>query len=332
MDGIEERLRIGVSACLVGAPVRFDGGHRRDEWVAALGAIAELVPVCPEVEAGFGTPRPTLRLERRRGELALVTSSSGRDVGARMRGWAAAKVAALAGCDLDGFVVKRGSPSCGMERVRVYPDASTEARVGAAEAPAGSAPPTRDGRGLFTAALMAAHPLLVVEEEGRLRDAALRENFLVRLVVHRRLKRLFAGAWRRGDLVAFHTSIKLELLAHSPSAYRALGRLVAAAKWSPRAALADQYARGVSAALAVVPSRGRHVNALQHVAGMLAERLPDEDRRELAALIDDYGAGREPRATALALVRHHVRKERVGYLQQQLYLVSAPRRALGGGG
>ena len=319
MDGGKERLRVGVSACLVGAPVRFDGGHRRDDWVAALGAVAELVPVCPEVEAGFGTPRQAMRLQRRAdGKLALVTSRDGRDSSERMRAFAAARAVALADAGLDGFVVKRGSPSCGLERVRVY------------DADGGDRPPARDGRGLFTAALLAAQPLLVVEDEGRLHDAGLRESFLVRLLVHRRLRCLFAGPWRRGELVALHATLKLELLARSPAAYRALGRLVGCAKEWPRAELADAYARGVLAALALVPSRGRHVNALQHVAGFLASHVGADDWRELAALIDDYGAGREPRATPLALLRHHVRRHGVAYLAQQLYLDPAPRHGMGG--
>ena len=310
-----ERLRIGVSACLTGANVRFDGGHCQDDFVAALGRVAELVPVCPELELGLGSPRESLRLERRDdGLVSLRAPRSGRDLTDDMQRYAADKASALAARALDGFVVKRASPSCGFERVRVY---------------AAEGPPTRDGQGLFTTALLRADPLLVVEEEGRLRDAALRENFLVRLVVGRRVRQLFSRPWRRGELVALHASIKLELLAHSPLAYRALGRLVATAKERQPEELAREYARGVMEALAIVPSRGRHVNVLEHMAGYVSDALGDDDRRELTQLIDDYRTGREPRTTPLALVRHHVRRQAVGYLSQQSYLDLSLRHSLG---
>jgi uncharacterized protein YbgA (DUF1722 family)/uncharacterized protein YbbK (DUF523 family) len=311
-----ESLRVGVSACLTGASLRFDGGHCRDPLVAALGRFVELVPTCPEVELGLGVPRETLRLERRDGLVELRTSRSGHDLTATMRSWSATRARALVAAGLDGFVVKRGSPSCGFERVRVHRS--------------DGGPATRDGQGLFTAALLEADPLLVVEEEGRLRDAGLRENFLVRLLVGRRLRRLFAHRWRRGELVAFHASIKLELLAHAPEAYRALGRLVAAAQRIPPGELAEAYRRGVMEALAIVPSRGRHVNALEHIAGYVSERLEEADRRELQQAIEDYRRGREPRTTPLALLRHHVRRQGIAYLLQQSYLDTTPRHALGG--
>jgi len=310
-----ERLRIGVSACLAGSAVRFDGGHCRNELVAALGRFAELVPVCPEVELGLGVPRETLRLERGDGLVRLRASRTGRDLTAPMQHWAAARASALCAERLDGFVGKRASPSCGFERVRVHDLRGSS---------------TRDGRGLFVTALLAADPLLVVEEEGRLRDASLRENFLVRLVIGRRLRRLFTRPWRRGELVALHTSIKLELLAHSPAAYRALGRLVAAAKDHAPVDLARAYCHAVTEALAIVPTRGRHVNVLEHMAGYVSSELAEDDRRELGELIEHYRRGREPRTTPLALIRHHVRRQQIVYLAQQSYLDAMPRHALEG--
>lgn len=302
------RFRIGVSACLAGAPVRFDGGHKHDDFVETLGAAAELVPVCPEVELGLGTPRESMRLVARESLVRLVAPRSGRDLTDEMRRYAERKAAAIAGWDLDGFIVKKDSPSCGLERVRVYDDHGV---------------PRRTGRGLFTEALLVAQPLLVVEEEGRLRDPALRENFLVRLAAHRRVRRLFAGDWRLGELVAFHSSIKLELLAHSPAAYRALGRLVAEAKRRPRAEVAATYCQALMAALARVPSTGRQVNVLQHIAGYFARSIGRDERQELGELIDDYRRQRVPRTSPLTLLRHHARKHGDAYLARQSYLQRA---------
>lgn len=312
---MSERLRIGISACLGGSAVRYDGGHCQNALVAALGRWVELVPICPEVELGLGVPRETLRLERRDGLVSLRASRSGRDLTAPMQQWAAARAAALCARGLDGFVGKRASPSCGFERVRVHGDGGMS---------------TRDGQGLFVAALLAADPLLVVEEEGRLSDAGLRENFLVRLLVGRRLRSLFARPWRLGELVALHASIKLDLLAHSPAAYRALGRLVAAAKEQAPGELARSYSRGVMEALAMMPSRGRHANVLEHMAGYVSPALGRDDRRELVELIGQYRRGREPRATPLALIGHHVRRQQIAYLAQQSYLDATPRHALEG--
>jgi uncharacterized protein YbgA (DUF1722 family)/uncharacterized protein YbbK (DUF523 family) len=298
---MSKRLRIGVSACLTGAAVRFDGGHKHDDFVTGLDA--ELVSVCPELELGLGAPRESLRLIRRGPDVSLVAPRSQRDLTAEMRGLARKRVAALG--DLDGFIVKKDSPTCGLERVRVYP-------------PNGI--PVREGRGLFTAELVAAWPLLPVEEEGRLRDPDLRTNFLVRVHVHHRLRHLFAQNWRRGELVAFHASIKLELMAHAPAAARQLGRLVAHLDELSPGDAALRYHQGVMQALALVPSRGRHVNVLQHVAGYFSSQLADDERRELCELIADYQGERAPRSTPLTLLRHHALRSRHPWLAQQTYL------------
>ena len=302
---MSERLRIGVSACLVGQPVRFDGGHRRDDFVTALGRVAELVPVCPEIELGLGAPRESLRLIRRGPEVALVAPASGRDLTEAMRRFAAARAVELAGADLDGFILKKDSPSCGLGRVRIYREAG---------------PPERNGRGLFAEALIAANPLLPVEEEGRLRDEALRESFLRRLVIHHRLRRLFAADWRLRELIAFHASVKLDLLACSPAAYRALGRLVAHAATLDPARLAADYSAALMNALAPVPTRGRHVNVLQHLAGYFHDATTADERRELGERISAYAAGREPRETPLDLLRHHARRRSIPWLSAQTYL------------
>ena len=210
-----DEIRIGVSSCLLGEEVRFDGGHKRDPFITGtLAAFVTFVPVCPEVEIGLGTPRESIRLVRTAGGVRLVAPKSGADHTARMTRYARRRAQELAALDLSGYLFKKDSPSCVVFRVRVHQ-------------PGGM--PARDGRGLFAAAMVASQPLLPVEEEGRLHDPHLRDNFWERVFGFRRLARLFAGRWRTGGLVRFHTAGKLLLMAHHIESYRALGRLVAGA-------------------------------------------------------------------------------------------------------
>jgi uncharacterized protein YbbK (DUF523 family) len=245
--------RLGVSACLLGQAVRYDGGHKRDPFcVDVLGEVVEWVPVCPEVEVGMPVPRPTIRLVGRAGAPRLVAERSREDWTARMQAWAEARVEALAALDLSGFVLKEGSPSCGMARVLVH-------------GPKGG-PPARDGTGAFARVLQARLPLLPVEEEGRLHDPLLRERFIERIFAFARWKALLAGGLTRRRLVEFHTAHELALVAHSPDGYRKLGRLVAGAKGRPTAAVAEAYGALFMASLATVATRGRHRIVLQHMA------------------------------------------------------------------
>jgi uncharacterized protein YbgA (DUF1722 family)/uncharacterized protein YbbK (DUF523 family) len=317
----EERPRIGISACLLGAPVRYDGGHKRDGFlVETVGRYVEWVPVCPEEEAGFGTPREPMRLQatgpRRSGgraagdPAALVVIRTGEDVTARLRGLAERRSGQLARAGLSGYILKKDSPSCGMERVRVH-------------FPSG--PPERTGRGLFADALMRQMPDLPVEEEGRLADPKLRENFIERVFAYQRLRRLFEGRWRHGDLVRFHTAHKLTLMAHAPSAYRALGRLVAEGRALPRRELETRYQSGFMEALRVVATPARHANVLQHMLGYFNKTLDADARSELVALIDEHRCGLVPLIVPITLMRHHLRRVRVPYLDGQVYLDPHPR-------
>jgi uncharacterized protein YbgA (DUF1722 family)/uncharacterized protein YbbK (DUF523 family) len=314
--GIDGPLRIGVSSCLLGLEVRYDGGHKHDGFLTGLlGPHVEWVPVCPEVEMGLGIPRPPIRLQRSGGAIALVDPKSGADHTEPMRSYAARRVAELARQGLAGYVLKKDSPSCGLERVRVW-----SARSGR--------PPARDGRGLFAAALCEALPLLPVEEEGRLHDPRLRENFVERIFAAQRLRALFGGRWSAGDLVEFHTAHKLTLLAHAPLAYRALGRLVAEAGKLGRKELRTRYERELMQALSHPASTARHTNALQHAAGYFKRDLDAGARAELAELIDEYRAGRVPLVVPITLIRHHVRALGVEYLAEQVYLDPHPRELM----
>lgn len=309
-----EAIRLGISACLLGQKVRFDGGHKQDPFlVGTFGRFVEWVPVCPEVELGLGTPRETLRLERRDGQVHFVMPKSRTDHTDAMRAFSARRVQQLERAGLCGYVVKKNSPSCGMERVRI-------------QEPNGVA--TRTGRGLFAEELIARLAPLPVEEEGRLSDPRLRENFVTRVFAYDRLRRFFAQRWTQGGLVAFHTAHKLLLMAHSPQAYQGLGRLVARGKEVERSELRYAYERALMDALAKLTTPKRHANVLQHMLGYFSDELPPEGRQELLGLIEDHRLGLVPLIVPLTLVRHYVKRLAVAYLQGQVYLEPHPKQLM----
>ena len=307
-------IRIGVSACLLGEEVRWDGGHKRDRYLTdSLGRFVEWVPVCPELEVGMGVPRPALRLVEVSGQVRLLENGSGGDHTQSMRAWTKRRVAALRKLDLCGYILKRGSPSCGMERVEIH----SEARM-----------PVGKGRGVFAAGLIEALPCLPVEEEGRLNDPVLRDNFVERLFAYRRLRDHFASRWTPARCVAFHTAHELQLLAHSPGAYPALRRLLARIRKLSRAEFRCRYEQGFMNALAVRATRGRHAKVLQQMGGQLRKRLERGDREELSTTIRAYRKGRVPRLVPLTLIRHHARRQALESLLGQVYLDPDPRELL----
>lgn len=310
-----ELIRLGISACLLGQEVRFDGGHKRDPFLMnVLGAHVQWVPVCPEVEMGLGTPRETLRLVRVGGSTRMVTTRTSVDHTDGMQAWSARRLDELAREDLSGYVLKKDSPSCGMERVKLYDGAGGM--------------PARTGRGLFAEALLARLPLLPVEEEGRLGDARLRENFVERIFAYRRLKDLFASRWTLGQLVAFHTAHKMSLLSHSTTAYQAMGQLVANGKGMDRRELRREYELLFMRTLGIPATTRRHTNVLTHMAGHLKSLLDAPSRQELAACIDEYRQGLVPLVVPLTLIRHYVRVHDVAYLRGQIYLEPHPRELM----
>jgi uncharacterized protein YbgA (DUF1722 family)/uncharacterized protein YbbK (DUF523 family) len=305
-----DRIRLGISACLLGERVRFDGGHKRDPFlVESLGPFVEWIPVCPEVESGMDAPREAMRLVRAGPEIRLVTVNTGQDHTANMRRYARRRVEELVDDDLFGFVLKGNSPSCGLEGVKVYGTSGV---------------PTKSGRGLFADALARRFPLLPMEEEGRLSDPRLRENFLVRVFAYRRLTALFARRWSSGDVVQFHTAHKLTLMAHVPEAYQRLGRLVASGKSMARQQFRDRYSSEFMAALRTTSTTRRQANVLHHALGYLKKTLDRESRAELRALIHDYAGGRVPLVVPLTLFGHYVRRCGLTYLADQVYLRPHP--------
>ena len=309
--------RIGISRCLLGDEVRYDGGHKRDPFlVSTFGRFVEWVPVCPEVEVGMGTPREAIHLvASTNGALShgqpvrLLGVTSRTDWTARMTAFAAARVRELKSANLAGYVLKKDSPSCGLERVRVHDDG----RV------------TRTGRGLFAEALINELPTLPIEEEGRLNDPALRENFVERVFAYQRLRALFAGRWTLHALVVFHSKHKLQLLSHSRQGYAELGRLVAGAVKHPRRDLSETYQRLFMTTLSRVATPGRHSDVLLHAIGHLKRLLQSGDRDELLSAIDDHRRGIVPLIVPITLLRHHVRRHDLGYLKDQTYLEPHPR-------
>jgi uncharacterized protein YbbK (DUF523 family)/uncharacterized protein YbgA (DUF1722 family) len=304
-------VRVGISSCLLGEPVRYDGGHKRDAFLTdELARHVEFVPLCPEVEIGLGVPRPTLRLERRGDDVRMVVTESGEDLTEPMRSWAQGAAERIAAAGLDGYVLKKSSPSCGMERVKAYDE---------------NGAPARGGRGLFAAALMERLPLLPVEEEGRLRDARLREHFVARIFARARVREFLASDWGPAQLVEFHAGEKMFVRVHDPGLALELGRLVAEAGRLDRAELAARYEELHARALAKPATPGRHQDVLEHLAGHVTEEVSSEDRAELQRAIEEYRDGIVPLAVPLALLRRHIRAASAEWAAAQVYLEPAPR-------
>ncbi len=301
--------RVGVSSCLLGEQVRHDGGHKRSRFIAdVLSRHVRFDPVCPELAIGLGVPREPIRLQGRPDTpRAVGTRTQELDVTAALDGYGAAQAERLQA--ISGYLFKSKSPSCGMERVRVYDHNGV---------------PANTGRGIYAAAIMRALPLLPVEEEGRLNDPALRENFLERLYAYQRWQALLANGLSAAALVSFHARHKLMLLAHNREALTALGQRVATAGSESIDELADSYGREFMAALARPAPRAGHTDVLFHLQSYLKRALPGEDRRELAAIIEDYRQQRVPLIVPVTLLRHHFRRYPDPYVAKQLYLTWAP--------
>ncbi len=307
-------LVIGISSCVLGEEVRYDGGHKRAAFVTdVLARFVQFVSVCPEVDLGLGVPRETIHLVARENEIRLLGTRSERDHTDAMRTYARRKMKELERLDLSGYILKKDSPSCGMTRVRVY---------------SGTGPATRAGVGMYAAALLAAFPDLPVEEEGRLLDARLRENFVERVFAYRRVQTLFTARWTMGDLVRFHTAEKLLHLAHDPATYTALGRLVATARGRERPTVAATYRRTCMQGLTKLATVRKHVNVLQHIQGYFKKCASDADRRELQGIVDDFGAGLVPLVVPITLIRHLARRYEVAYLVGQTYLEPHPKELM----
>lgn len=311
----DRKPRLGISQCLLGETVRYDGGHKRDPFLTeVLAPFVEWVPVCPEVEAGLGTPREAMHLTGNPENPRLLTIRSQRDHTRRLASFSKRRIGELHDQDLDGYIFKKASPSCGLHRVKVYTEKGQ---------------PSKQGVGIFAGMFQHTYPLLPVEEEGRLNDAPLRENFIERIFCYRRWKALTErGRLYRGDLVEFHATHKYLLLTHSRSHYQQLGRLVAkAGEYTPRD-LAYRYGEIFMDALKVKATVKKHVNVLQHLAGYLKTKLSQVERAELQETIFDYHHRLIPLAVPLTLIKHYVRVFEIPYLNDQVYLNPHPKELM----
>ena len=313
---IEEPIvRLGISTCLLGQPVRYDGGHKLDRFlVETLGQYVEWVPVCPEVEIGLSVPRESMRLVGDPYAPRLIAPKSGADYTERMRVWARERLEQLAAVGLCGFVFKKDSPSSGLFKVRVYDQHGN---------------PSRTGAGIFPREVMTRFPLLPLEEEGRLNDMPLRENFIVRVFAYYRWTEMLKNDPTPGGLVRFHTAHKLTLMAHSPKHYQELGRMVAQAGSLPWDELVATYGARFTEGLALLGTRRKQVNVLQHLMGYLKNHLSSEDKQELLGLIEDYRRELVPLIVPLTLLQHHLRRHPVpAWVHQQVYLRPYPKELM----
>jgi len=307
---MEGKIKLGISTCLLGENVRFDGGHKLDRFLRdTLGQYVEYIPVCPEVECGLPVPRESMHLEGDPDSPRLVTSRTKQDMTERMLTWARKRVVELERESLMGFIFKSDSPSSGMERVRVYGEKGM---------------PSKKGVGMFARIFMEHFPLLPVEEEGRLHDPVLRENFIERLFALRRWREVLEQRGGRGALVNFHTQHKLLILSHDPKHYQSVGQLVAQGKSLPVIDLYLQYQSVFLEALKLKTTPKKNANVLQHMMGYFKEELTANEKQELLEVIDLYRKEYLPLIVPITLIKHYVRKYDQPYLKEQVYLNPHP--------
>lgn len=307
---MEEKIRLGISTCLLGEKVRYDGGHKLDRYLRdTLGEYVEYVPVCPEVECGLPTPRESMRLVGDPNAPRLMTARTNVDHTDLMIEWAKIRVKQLEEENLCGFIFKSKSPSSGMERVKVYNSKNM---------------PEKIGTGLFARAYMDHFPLYPVEEEGRMHDPRLRENFIVRIFTFKRWRDLISQRKSRGSLVDFHTKHKMLILAHSEKHFRAMGKLVGNPKEHTIKVLYEKYQELLLESLCYKTTTRKNVNVLQHAMGYFKKILSPDEKKELLEIIENYRNGYVPLIVPITLINHYTRKYDQPYLKEQYYLTPHP--------
>jgi uncharacterized protein YbgA (DUF1722 family)/uncharacterized protein YbbK (DUF523 family) len=302
--------RLGISTCLLGEKVRYDGVGKRDRFLTdTFGRFVEWVPVCPEVECGLPIPREAMHLEGDPESPRLVTRKTHIDHTDRMKDWARKRLVELEKEDLSGYIFKSDSPSSGMERVRVYDEKGMPRRIGV---------------GLWARAFMDHFPLLPVEDEGRLHDPLLRENFIEMVFCLKRYRDAMRPRRSRGALVAFHAAHKLQLMAHSPAVLKEMGRLVAHARELSGGDLYTEYERLLMKCMKLKASPGKNANVLQHALGYFKRDLSPDEKQEALEVISDYRSEHIPLIVPATLMRHYIRKYGVDYLAAQSYFDPHP--------
>lgn len=301
------KIPIGISSCLLGQPVRFDGGHKLDSYITGtLSQYFDFRPFCPEVGIGMGTPRPTIQLVKIDNMIRSVGAKKPEmDVTDSLRDFANRHRAEQS--ELCGYIFKKDSPSCGMERVKVYVNNQ----------------PQKTGTGIYAAEVIRQNPLLPVEEEGRLGDPRLRENFIQRVYVYHRWKRLLSEGLTPAGLTRFHARHKLIIMSHVN--YLDLGKMLANVGKSDIESIAQAYISGLMRSLKKVASRANHVNVLQHIQGYLKNELSVDDKAELCELIERYRQGEIPLIVPITMLKHHFRKNPNTYIEESYYMSPYPQ-------
>lgn len=305
-----DRIRIGISRCLLGENVRYDGGHKLDHYLAyTLGKYVEWVAVCPEVEYGLPVPREAMRLVGDPEGPRLMTIRSKTDHTDGMKKWTDGKLEELEKENLCGFIFKSRSPSSGIRGVKVYSESGI---------------PSKSGAGIFGGAFVRHFPLIPSEDDGRLHDPQLRENFIERVFVLKRWQSFMAGSRTLKDLIEFHTGHKLLLMAHSPEHYRKLGKLVANAKKIKKDDLLREYIGQMMEGLRLLATARKNTNVLMHIMGYFKQDLTAQEKQELLEVITNYHKGLIPLVVPVTLINHYVRKFDERYLKKQYYLNPHP--------
>lgn len=308
----DTHVTIGISSCLLGEPVRYDGGHKRDRFITdQLANYVRFVPICPEVGSGMPVPRPPIRLVGDpRQPRAVEVDNPAIDVTRQLEAYSKKALATLGG--ISGYILKKDSPSCGMKRVKVYPP-----RGGSAE---------RRGSGIFARLLMEHYPKLPVEDEGRLNDPVLRENFINRVFVYHHWQQLLGEGLTPAGLIEFHARHKYLVMAHSQAAYKRMGRLLANVPKNALPRISETYIHELMTALQRPVNRKGHTNVLQHIMGYLKRRIDTHDKQELAESIERYRQGETPLVVPIALIRHYFRRHPDPYINRQVYLQPHPEQ------
>ena len=305
-----DKIKVGVSSCLLGNKVRYDGGHKHDRYITdILGRYFDFLPVCPEVECGLSIPRETMHLAGEIENPRLVTTKTGIDHTSRMIDFCKRRVKELEKENLCAFIFKKDSPSSGLYRVKVFGKAGQS---------------QKKGRGMFAAALVDNFPLLPVEEEGRLHDAPLRENFIEKVFCYKRWQDFLNSAPDYKKLIDFHARHKLQLMAHSPKHLSQMGKLVAAGKKVPKQELLDNYQASLLEAMDLKATVKKNVNVLYHIMGYFKKLISADEKAEMIRLIENYHGQTVPLVVPLTLVNHFIRKYDIGYLENQHYLEPHP--------
>ena len=304
------RIKVGISSCLLGENVRFDGGHKHLRLCTdSLSRFFEFVPECPEVGIGMGIPRKHIRLVGNvQAPQAVAVHDYQLNYTAELTAFGQQK--AREHKDLCGYIFMKNSPSCGLFRVKVYQE--------------NGYPANEAGRGIYADVLKKAHPLMPMEESGRLNDPLLRENFISRVFAYSDWQQLLNDGLTHHKLINFHTRYKYSLMAHSPVHYAELGRMLADAGNHDVEALGERYFRALMMVLSKIASRKTHTNVLMHIQGYLKKKLSSAEKQELADIIDRYRTAELPLIVPITLLKHHFNNYPDPHIAKQAYLQPYP--------